>query len=189
MSDNQIIEELKIGNHEILRHVYEHLTSVESFVLNNSGTIHDAHDIFQEALIIFHRNVLRDEFQLTSTIRTYINAISRKMWLKKIRDKKMLMVNLDQLESHYSIEAFEFELAEVQSPELHEILIALLNNMGETCKEILQLFYFKKMGLESIKKKLGYATSQVVRQQKYRCLQKMRKSISSDLLKSQNETR
>lgn len=180
MTEEHIIRELRQGNSKVLKQVYVHLNTITSYVMKNSGTAEDGHDVFQETVIVFYRNVVKPEFKLTSAIGTYLYAIGRRVWLNKLRANKMKLVDETKVEERALIEAFEFELPEYASPDLGQKLNHLLDQLGETCKEILQLFYFKKLNLEAIKDKLAYGSSQVVRQQKYRCIKKVRDQIAKE---------
>lgn len=177
MNEENIIRELKSGNSSILKHVYIHLDSITSFVSNNSGTLEDGHDIFQETLIVFHRNVIKKDFHLSVSIKTYLYAISKRMWMNRLRKNKLDFTSIDSERDQGRIESFEFELPEEASPDLSQQIDLLLDELGGTCKDILQLFYYKKLGLEEIKNQLAYSSSQVVKQQKYRCIKRMREKL------------
>ena len=103
MKDDQIIEQLKLGNHTVFKHLYNHYGIVENYILKNSGNKEDAKDIFQNALIIFYKKAISSEFELTSKISTYIFAIAQNLWLKKLRDNKKNVVSLN--EQHIELEA------------------------------------------------------------------------------------
>lgn len=179
MTEEQLLIELRSGNSHVLREVYVHLNSVTSYVTKNSGTVEDGHDVFQEAVIVFYRNALKEDFKLTSTIGTYLYAVGKRVWLNKLRKKsKMRLVSSTENDDTSAVEAFEYELPEFASPDLGKRINDLLADLGEKCTEILQMFYFKKMNLDAIKEKLSYNSSQVVRQQKYRCLKKIREKVS-----------
>ncbi|MEO9801745.1 MAG: sigma-70 family RNA polymerase sigma factor [Reichenbachiella sp.] len=178
MTEANIIKELKNGNTSVLKHVYVHLNTVTSFVTKNSGSREDGHDIFQETVIVFHRNAIKEEFLLTSSIGTYLFAIGRRMWLNQLRRKKIKIADSEIDQDLTAVETFEFELPQFSSPDLGQKIHKILDEVGDTCKEILQLFYFKKLNLEAIKERLAYRSSQVVRQQKYRCLKKIRDKVS-----------
>ena len=51
----------------------------------DGGTRDDAKDIFQDALIIFHRKVRSEEFVLTCAVSTYLFSICRNLWREELR--------------------------------------------------------------------------------------------------------
>jgi DNA-directed RNA polymerase specialized sigma24 family protein len=55
-----------------------------------------------------------------------------------------------------------------------------LNEIGEQCKELLQLFYVKAWSMEDIAKKIGLRNDKVAKAQKYRCIQKLKDKVQVD---------
>jgi RNA polymerase sigma factor (sigma-70 family) len=51
--------------------------------------------------------------------------------------------------------------------------------LGEKCRELLTLFYFKKMSMALIAKQLGFSSEKLVINQKYRCIEKAKEIYSS----------
>ncbi|MGL1885514.1 MAG: sigma-70 family RNA polymerase sigma factor [Reichenbachiella sp.] len=182
MTEENIIKELKRGNSSVLKYVYVHLNAVHSFVIKNSGGMEDGNDIFQEAVIVFYKNSIKTDFILSSSIKTYLIAIARRLWLKKLRDEKQQYVSIADGVDLTLVDHFEFELPQPHKMNQSEEIQQALNQIGDTCQNILKLFYFNKLSLERIREKLDYSSVQVVRQQKYRCLKKIKGVIKSTIL-------
>ena len=49
--------------------------------------------------------------------------------------------------------------------------------LGQKCKELLELFYFKKLSMKEIAKKLGFASEKGAKNQKYRCIEKAKEHL------------
>lgn len=71
----------------------QHFPSIKRYILNNSGTEADAEDIFQDAMVVILEKYMLDDFKLTATLKTYIYAVSKNLWLKKLRTKKGNEIN------------------------------------------------------------------------------------------------
>jgi len=83
--DKAFLLELRKGERGAIQAVYEQAYSLcAAFVLNNNGTKDDAKDLFQEALIVLIQKLKIPEFELTANIKTYMYAIVRNLWLKKL---------------------------------------------------------------------------------------------------------
>ena len=52
-------------------------------------------------------------------------------------------------------------------------LSSLLNKLGESCRKILELFYYENLSMKEIVSHLHYENEQVVRNKKYKCLQQL----------------
>lgn len=177
LSDQDILAKLRQGETQVFRYCYPRaFPQVKGMVLKNGGSQHDAEDVFQEALIVFYRNTLKDDFELTSALATYLYAISYRLWLKQIRDRK---VTTEITESTIGlVEHFDFELAEHQSDRLGEVMNAM-ETAGKRCKEILIMFYFKKLKFDQIAEQLTMKDERAVREQKYRCMKRIKDTLNS----------
>jgi len=49
----------------------------------------------------------------------------------------------------------------------------LLQELGESCKKILELFYYENLSMKEIVSQMHYENEQVVRNKKYKCLQQL----------------
>lgn len=177
MTDQEIIQELKAGKYNsALKALYKHYPVVRQMVLKNSGSKQDAEDIYQESLIILHRKVRENDFVLTSTLSTFLVGICRLQWMNELRKRnKQATESLGEVSAEdadrfntYLEEESKFKLAEK----------ALLD-LGEKCRDILRLFYFRKLDFKTIASKVGLANERVAKNQKYRCLEKARENYLS----------
>jgi len=177
MTDDEIIQAIQRGNHKsALKELYQYYPVVRQMVLKNSGNKHDAEDIYQEALIIFCRKVKEQDFQLTSSIKTFLFSISRLQWMNELRKRKKEFVKDDVP-----------ELAESDSEKLNDYLNeeeqfkkaeTALMKLGEKCRQILQLFYSQNKSFKEIADALDFSNEKVAKNQKYRCMEKARGNYS-----------
>lgn len=47
--------------------------------------------------------------------------------------------------------------------------------LGDPCKSLLQLYYYKQLGMEDITELLGYKNSDTTKNQKYKCIKRLQK--------------
>lgn len=145
------------------------LKQVERMVLQNGGTVEDAKDLFHDSLIILNNNCKQQQFNLTSTISTYLYSVCRFSWFNK-KKKDLKSQSLQQVSIYENTE----ELAYKNTTDRVEVLMKSLEAVGDRCKEILMDYYFGKFSYEEIAVNLSYSSAQVVRQQKYRCIQRLK---------------
>ena len=180
-TDTQIIEGISIGDQKVLTWVYKKFFKVVlKHVVNNSGTEQDAKDIYQESILVLYHNVRKEGFQLNCQLQTYIFSIAKRLWLKQLRKSgqkvKLELVDdsitvVDMIEELESFEKREKEISEVSNG---------LNHLGEPCQTLLTDFYYKKMAMEEIAEKFGYTNSDNAKNQKYKCLQRLKKLVLKD---------
>lgn len=166
---------MRSGNTRVLQGCYDYLAMVTNYVVKNSGTEEDAQDVFQDALVVFYKNIVKPEFVLSAKVSTYLFAICRRLWLNKIRNNRVMIANreIEDVDERLVVD-FDFHLNDQPTDKVAQ-MIELLDSIGDNCREILHSFYFSKLSLEEIALKLDYSNEQVARQQKYRCMQRMRK--------------
>ena len=177
LSDDDIIHKLRSGDTYVFKYCYPMVyPQVRSLIMKNGGNKQDAEDTFQETLIVFYRNVVKEDFVLTSALSTYIYAISYRLWLKQLRSRK-ISLPIDAA-SVQLVEAFDFEVAEQKADKLTGVL-EKMESAGKRCKEILTLFYFNKLKYDQIAQKLQMKDERAVREQKYRCMKRIKEAFNS----------
>lgn len=173
MNDQRIIELIRQGqDHEAFKVLYAHLPKVEHLVRQNSGRSGDAKDIFQDALIIFHRQVRCESFELTSGIGTYLFAVCRNLWREELRRRNKALSDWkieDALDEPADLNALLAREGEYKRAE------QALKSLGAKCLDVLTRFYVKHEPLQLIAKALGFAGEGAAKTRKYKCLEEARK--------------
>ena len=178
MDDLRIIELIQSGkDHEAFKALYAHLPKVEHLVRQNSGRGGDAKDIFQDALIIFHRRVRTEGFALTSSIGTFLFAVCRNLWREELRRRNKALTSWD-------LEDDPAALRDDEPADLTALLARegeysraeqALKSLGDKCLDVLTRFYVKHEPLSEIAKALGFAGEGAAKTRKYKCLEEARK--------------
>ena len=175
LSDIEIVEKLRQGRTHFLDQCYSQaFPKVKRMITSKSGTDDDAKDIFQESIVVFYQNCLNPSFVLSSSISTYLYAISWRLWMKSLRDNGHF--HMEITESTSIIEEFDFEL-ESKNSDIMENVLSVMQTLGKNCKEILMQFYFKKLSFDAIAVNLDYKDERAVREQKYRCMKRIKEEM------------
>lgn len=155
---------------------------VKSLVLKNSGTDEDAKDLFQNALIVFYKKALDREFVLTAKISSYLYAVCDNNWKKKLsRDKSRHHSDIDDIQERKHAEEMVIDIDNNESPSIKDAVDDLLETIGDPCKSILIMHEYQKLNMKEITVAMGYANEHTTRQQKYKCIQKLKKIIPEEL--------
>jgi RNA polymerase sigma factor (sigma-70 family) len=158
---------------EAIRYIYQHYSdTVSSLIINNSGNLHDAQDIFQETVVTFIETVEKDKFRGESSVKTFLVAIARNTWLNELKRRE----RSDHREAVYekSKPGEEPDVSHLISErEKKQQFRELLGKLGESCKKILTFFYYENLSMKEILDHLPYENEQVVRNKKYKCLQQL----------------
>ena len=97
LSDNTLLDKLRTEDNSSFGLLYKfYFPSVASYIKQNLGSNEDAEDVFQEAITVLLQKVRQSDFVLTSSLKTYLYAIAKNLWLKRLRDSKIRR-NQDEL--------------------------------------------------------------------------------------------
>jgi RNA polymerase sigma factor (sigma-70 family) len=175
-SEELIVSEIRKGNERVLHDLYRaYYPMIRNLVISNSGTEQEAKDIYQEAVIAFYERIQEINFRLTCKIKTYLYAICRRLWLKRLAQKKLNVMKIDEVEEFLQVDE-EWSAIE-ENEKKFSIMKVSLNTLGEPCKTIIQDFYFYDLTMEQISDKFGYTNADNAKNQKYKCLQRLKKSF------------
>lgn len=164
-------------NSVVLRELYKtHYPMVVNLVCSNSGTEQEAKDVYQECLIAFYERVRQPGFTLTCKIKTYLYAVCRRLWLKRLSEKK----RFPDIAPGEVFPQIEEEMAEIEESEKKFMFIGKsLDNLGEPCRSIIEDFYVRDLSMDDIRDKHGYTSAENAKNQKYKCLQRLKKIFFS----------
>ena len=176
--DLRYLQGLKNQTVEVLQEIYDnYFPSIKAHVSNNSGNVADAEDIFHDALIVVYRKVKENMLELSSSFHTYLFAISKNLWLKRLnRKKRQSGVTIEDAEVLKLENNAEQEIEITERFALYREMFQLL---GEDCQKLLQLF-FEKKNMEEIAKAMGFGSEGYARKRKFQCKDKLTKLIKSD---------
>lgn len=183
-SEEALLTALKKNDNEALKYIYKsYWPMISQFIIRNSGTRDDAEELYQEGIIALYEKVKANDFVLKCSLKTFIYSICRNKWLYKLRSRKPLL----DIEQHIEVlreDADQDENAEF--PNDTEIRQAI-SSLGDPCHSLLIGFYYHKLSLEELRQQLNYASMGVAKQQKFRCIERLKKMFMSVNYKYPND--
>jgi RNA polymerase sigma factor (sigma-70 family) len=172
VTEDELFRQLQSGDEKALKLVYrQHYQMVVNLVMNNGGSLQEAKDVYQETLIIFYEKVRDDSFELNCRIKTFLYSVGRRIWLKQLQRKNRFTSVLSDTEEYLEIPWEEVGQKEEQYTAMHTALEAI----GEPCRSILKDFYLNNQSMEEITEKFGYTNADNAKNQKYKCLKRLKK--------------
>ena len=172
--DEAIIHSIENNDDSVLQWLYKLcFPPVVKMVLQNNGNRDEASDLFQDAMVVFYENVKEGQFQLKSSISTYLYAVCRHLWLKKLREKGKSPMVYTEFDAHedVSVDVKQFEEEELRFDKLSQAIDAI----GEPCRGLLKDFYFTELSMSELASKYQYTNADNAKTQKYKCLQRLKK--------------
>mgnify|MGYP001053736554 CR=1 FL=1 len=176
--DQETIRKIKSGNNEAFSELYRSLHNefvwliLRKFPRYNQE---DADALFNDACMSFYENITSEKLtpeKLTSSIKTYLFQIGINKALAKLKKNQRIDFiddyrgNEEELLSSNFDDEYEIELQQVEK---------CLISMGDPCRSVLHFFYYQKIRMVEIAEKMGYKTPDVAKNQKAKCIKKLRK--------------
>ena len=158
-----------------LTYLYERMYSlIKRFVLNNNGAESDVDDLFQDGLVALYKLAKRGKLHAQINVEAYLYSICRNMWLKQLKKKRR--------ESHISEEMNTIPIEEsiikgMLDRERTNLLEEVLKHLGDKCRTILLYYYYERLSMKEVSKKMNYANEQVAKNKKSACMKKLRSLI------------
>ncbi len=173
--EKQLLQGLANEDKSSIERIYrEHYSMVQSLIINNNGSTDDAADIFQESMIVLFEKAKTGQFELHCQLKTFIYAVSRRLWLKKLQQQQRFAgAGAENLEEVISVEE-DLEVHENRQREFNLMEVAMAK-IGEPCKSLLEAYYIQKKQMQAIAADFGYTNADNAKTQKYKCLVRLKK--------------
>jgi len=144
-----------------------HFPKIKAYILNNNGNTDDAKDVFQETLMVLIDKIKTPEFVLTSSLSTYLYAISRNIWLNKLKENGKITV----------CDSFEdiSDLQEDKNDLIDNLLPLWITLITARCQQIIKSIFFLNEPMHNLANRMGWKNRHTADNQKYKCIQQLKK--------------
>lgn len=182
MEESMTIAKIKQGNKKELEKVYTmYRTSFIKWIVSQFKlTVDQAAEIYQQTILVLYDNITGGKLTtLKCSMKTYLFSIGK----NKVYDWNR------QQNRHAGLEVEELPLVEGdstqedQTDQLLNISQKALQILGDPCKSILELYYFHRRSMQEISDQMGYKNEHSTKNQKYKCLNKLRKIFRKEVQK------
>lgn len=171
--ETDIIIDLKGENNHAFGKLYKmYFGMVNRFITNNNGRTADSEDIFQDTMIVLLAKLRRDDFQLTASIKTYIMAIAKNLWLKRLRTAYR-ETEFTELHDHKLYD--DITLSIEREKTYMDKLQYLMQKISTHCKGLIQDMFFKQKSIDQIQRDYGYSSKHNAQNQKHKCVEQIRR--------------
>ncbi len=175
--DQQLLEKIKEGNDKGILELYRLYRNNFIHWAQQNYKIDEetAADVFQDTMVALHNDVAKSKlFELGSSLETHLYDIGKNIISKKFNKTEVIT---DSGEGQIADALLNEIVANIALNERQQLVSALLNTIGEPCRTILRLFYFKGFSMEAIARQLEYNNENVAKTQKLRCITTLKKML------------
>ncbi len=172
MTLTEVTEVSEITREALFTQLYlDVFPAVAQFISRSGGSLEEAQDTFQEALLIYYEKVVVDNFKPAHGDKAYILGINRNIWLKG-QEKKI------RIEPLGDTDISENSVGQPAS----EKLWLFLQGAGKKCMDLLQSFYYERLSMRELSVRFGFGSERSATVQKYKCLEKVREQVQAKSL-------
>ena len=137
-------------------------------------------DVYQEAFLALRKRAINGKlYDIQSSLKTYLFGIGKYMIFDVLKEKKRNV----SFESNLHLvgdDIPEIELDPMPPLTQEQLLLRkYFKDLGEKCRQVLTLFYYRGLNIKEIAQVAGYGNANVVKAQKSRCLKTLRQLINS----------
>ncbi|MFI5185278.1 MAG: RNA polymerase sigma factor [Chitinophagales bacterium] len=187
-SDIELLINLQSGKkiNESIQAIYkDHFEQLSWFVVNNSGNRQDAEDIFQEVVVDFIDAVQKNKFRGESSVKTFLYSLNKYAWLNELKRRGRAVqreIKYEKTQDRKEVDVSHL----ISNREARSQVMTIVEQLGDTCKKILVMFYYENLSMREILEKTEYETEQVVRNKKYKCLKQLEQMLNEKPLLKEN---
>ena len=144
---------------------------ISNFILKNSGIKEDVEEVFQDGIFVVYSKCKKGDLVLTSRLKTYLYSVCRNIWLKRLKQRKISTISLQDQEDFIMVEASFFQKLELT--EERQTMLELIKQLGEDCQKVLRYYYYERLKMKEIAQLMNFANDQVARNKKAKCLKQL----------------
>ncbi len=176
-SEQELLILLQQGNQQAFNETYYRFR--EEFVSwsgkQYSISNEDALDLYQACFMIFFQNLSKNNFEMRSTIKTYLFGIGK----NKIRELKRVQYKQIKNKVLFLSDYKDVVIEDWgEKEDLLQLMERGLQMIDEKCRSLLTRYYYQGQSMEEIASDMEYKNSATTKNMKYKCVQKLRKLIA-----------
>ena len=171
MDDEVRLQKIQEGDESVLKQTYmEYRERFVPWMIKHFHCSKDeAIEHFQLTFSIFLDNIFLGKlYKLTGIMQTYFFSIGKFKYMELERKK----ISIAKATQNFLTEHIDSELNEEYESQLERVEMAL-QEIGEPCSKILQMFYYKKFSMKEISEKMAYKNENTTKNMKYKCLKRL----------------
>ena len=170
-----LVKEIKEDNRLFIKELYNHMRPefMAWFGKHFHCSTEDIEDAYQRAFNIFYFNVKADKIAMQEIkANTYLFSVGKNIMLKvlsKVARNETPIENIS--ERNLGAVSIDYDMDSIYRKEM---VVRLMNQIGETCRRVLTLAFFRNFSMEAIASELNFKSESVAKKKKHLCLKKLK---------------
>ncbi len=183
-----LLSGVRSGDNQSVERLYNlYYPVVQHYILKNQGDDDEAAEIYQQAFIVLYERLQDEDFELHSSAGTFLYAVARNLWLAHLKERRRFVAEAEEQISVSPVEDEAILKSALQQERDLARMERCLHMLGEPCRTLLRHFYHEGLSMEQIAAKMQYTNADTAKNQKYKCLQRLKKVFASQTTKENKE--
>jgi RNA polymerase sigma factor (sigma-70 family) len=182
---DDIIKGLHSKDPLVFQHLYRTYGGmISGHVLKNSGSEEDAKELIQVVILDLWIAVKEGRYQEQGKLGHYVYQLAANSWREELRRRRNRPQTSIEDSTMQFVDEGENDLARaVVKDQYLDAIHQGINQLGEPCKEIIQLYHLQKVSLQDVAQKLQYDYDNL-RKRIFDCRKKLKKIVEKQLEES-----
>ena len=167
------VEKIKQDQNKALNDIYRMYRSDCVMWLQNQYSIREdeAIDVFQLSIIVMYDSAMLGKVKSETTdVKSFLYGIARNKAYELLRQKKNIISESDH---NLLLTYLADEMPDHSAEDALNLAVKALDELGDPCKRVIQMYYYKNYSMEEITEKMGYKNADTTKNQKYKCLKRL----------------
>lgn len=181
-NSSAIVERILAKDEKFIGEIYiENKSIFIGYFKNHYSTTEDhIQELYQEAIYIMFRK-FKAGGMLTSKLSVFLIGIGKNLMMENYRDVEKATIIKNENHSNYTEDSNSFEIGDRKA----ELVMKYVARLKEPCKSILEYFYWEKLKLPEILKKMKtFKNVDSLKAYKYNCMQRLKTQLSDAFTKA-----
>ena len=172
-----LFERIKEDDYRALSEMYKiYYTDFLKFFSSHNVPKEEIKDIYQETMVAFYQNVVQKKItECPNSLKGYLLGIGKHKMIDYFNKRNK---NLKLSSSGHEVVSIALE--ENSLSEEEKLLHKHFKKLGESCKNIIHLYYYRGFTIKEITEFGNYKNENTVKSHKSRCLKKLRDLINGE---------
>ncbi|MDH7447749.1 RNA polymerase sigma factor [Aquimarina sp. 2201CG14-23] len=175
--DQLIIAGIINGDEHVLKGFYrDNIRYIQGYILRNYGSTQDVEDVFQDALVVLYQKLKSGILEITVPVKTYFYGICKNIWKNRLRKKKKLITDQDQVSRQENVN--DSLVLDIENQEREHLYRKHFRKLSTNNKNLL-LLYFEGKSAKEISQITGYSIG-YTRKKKFEAKRQLLAMIEKD---------
>lgn len=179
------VESIKQDQNKALKDIYHlYRTDCISWLKKQYSIREDeAVDVFQMAMITLYDSAIQGKVKSETTdVKSFLYGVAKNRVYELLRLKKKRIPAEDH---HVLCIYMSADMQLFDTEDAINLAVKALAELGDPCKSIIQMYYYKNCTMEEITEKMGYKNADTTKNQKYKCLKRLQSIYFSHVKKNE----